>query len=362
MGLKTNEDELPIRQVALLDAETAEQRWMVRNIWGQGDVGILGGHPKAGKSWLGLELAISVASGKPFLGHFVVDKPGAALLYLAEDSLPAVRARVGSICEARKLAMRDLDLHAITSPSLRLDQEADQGRLARTLARRKPRLLVLDPLVRLHRLDENSAQEISGLLGYLREMQRTYEVAILLVHHARKRTAETPGEALRGSSDLYAWTDVAAHLARQADQRLLLRIEHRSAASLEPMPLQLVSRPDGTATHLELLEKPPTEQPAVARTLEAIVLDFVTQSKTPPTTEAIRAGVNVQKQRVVRALAELGRQGRVTRDALGKGGWVHIVKTSSQLPDNDGQQRLPLTVSPPFGSNLPSQKSSLLPS
>ena len=46
----------------------------------------------------------------------------------------------------------------------------------------RPDLLILDPLVRLHAIDENAAGEIAALLGYLRLLQRKTGVAIALVH------------------------------------------------------------------------------------------------------------------------------------------------------------------------------------
>jgi hypothetical protein len=41
------------------------------------------------------------------------------------------------------------------------------GRHARTIARLKPRLLVLDPFVRLHRIDENVMKKIAPALRVL---------------------------------------------------------------------------------------------------------------------------------------------------------------------------------------------------
>jgi len=47
-----------------------------------------------------------------------------------------------------------------------------QQALRATVAGFKPRLLVLDPLVRLHAIDANIAAEVAPLLGYLRSLQR----------------------------------------------------------------------------------------------------------------------------------------------------------------------------------------------
>jgi RecA-family ATPase len=86
----------------------------------------------------------------------------------------------------RNLALKSLDVHLLDVPSLRLDDAEDQVRLRGTLRRLAPRLLVLDPLVRLHCADENSSGEISTLLSFLRSIERELETAIVLVHHTRK--------------------------------------------------------------------------------------------------------------------------------------------------------------------------------
>jgi AAA domain len=70
------------------------------------------------------------------------------------------------------LALADLDVQVITAPTVRLDLEADRTNLDETVAKLKPRLLVLDPFVRLHRIDENASGEVAPLLAYLRELQR----------------------------------------------------------------------------------------------------------------------------------------------------------------------------------------------
>src|SRR5437870_340514 len=57
----------------------------------------------------------------------------------------------------------------------------------------RPVLLILDPLVRLHAIDENAAGEIAALLGYLRLLQRKTGAAIALVHHARKNVSANSG-------------------------------------------------------------------------------------------------------------------------------------------------------------------------
>jgi hypothetical protein len=62
----------------------------------------------------------------------------------------------------RGLDLAHVDIHVITAPVLRLDRGADRARLLETTKRLRPRLLLLDPLVRLHGIDENHAGEVEA--------------------------------------------------------------------------------------------------------------------------------------------------------------------------------------------------------
>ena len=224
---------LPTVPVHAIDPQPDAPQWLVRDLWTTAAVGVIGGSPKVGKSWFGLDLAVSVASGTPALGRFPVDATGPALVYLAEDALPRVRDRVSHLCRHRGLDLARLDLQVVTADRLRLDTERDQLALDQTVQRIRPALLLLDPLVRLHSLDENSASDISSLLAFLRAINRRYHLALILVHHMAKRSSRNLGQSLRGSSDLHAWTDSACYLVRRPDDRLQLNLPSSTA----PLPL-----------------------------------------------------------------------------------------------------------------------------
>jgi hypothetical protein len=261
-------------------------------------------------------MAVGVASGTPALGHFPAALRGPALVYLAEDALGEVRARIEALCRHRRLAIEGPELFVITVPSLRIDRELDQERLASTIAELRPRLLLLDPLVRLHALDENSAAEISGLLGYVRALQRRFDLAVVLVHHASKRHRAQPGQSLRGSSDLHAIGDSNAYLARR-DEHILLTLEHRAARAPEPMLLELVDHDEAT-THLRVCHASLPNGTA-ERALDEEILDLLSgEGRSLPRTE-IRARLRVNNQRLGDVLSRLERLGRLQRTARGWG-------------------------------------------
>ncbi|MGH8142882.1 MAG: AAA family ATPase [Steroidobacteraceae bacterium] len=250
---------LPVEQASRLAERPDEQRWLVTGLWAEQAVGIVGGEPKCCKSFLALDLAVAVASGTACLRHFPVPHPGRVLLYAAEDALHVVRARLEGICAAAGCVLADLDIQVITAPTLRLDLPADACALERTVAALQPRLLILDPFVRLHRIDENASGEVAPLLAYLRELQRRHALSVLLVHHAKKSAGRIrAGQALRGSSEFHAWGDSNLYL-RRAAQHISLTIEHRAAASPPCLALQLHEH--GAALALQLAQPLPDPPP-----------------------------------------------------------------------------------------------------
>lgn len=298
---------LPVEPAWRLAERADEHRWLVAGLWSDEAVGIVGGEPKCCKSFLALDLAVSVASGAPCLRRFVVPRAGRVLLYAAEDALHIVRRRLDGIAVAAGAMLANLDIQVITAPALRLDLEVDRRNLAETVDRLRPRLLILDPFVRLHRIDENASGEVAPLLAYLRELQRRYGVAVLVVHHARKGGAcVRAGQALRGSSEFHAWGDSNLYLRRDGEE-LTLTAEHRAAPSSRPLVVELVQ--NGPALALEAVER---AKPVAVNTpsLDERVMAALAQAQKPLPFADLRARCRVRAATLherVRLLAAAGR-------------------------------------------------------
>jgi hypothetical protein len=309
---------LAVTRAADLDPRPPERRWLIDGLWGDQAVGIVGGEPKTCKSFLALDMAVAVASGAPCLRRFPVARTGRVLLFAAEDALGVVRCRLDGICAAAGVDLAALDLDVITAPTLRIDTDGDQVRLADTLAALRPTLLILDPFVRLHRIDENVCSEVAPLLAYLRDLQRRFALAILVVHHARKGAGRVrAGQALRGSSEFHAWIDSAIYL-RRTDDELTLTIEHRAEPSHGPIPVQLVA--NGAALALTTEAAAPSSAPAdpePAATPAQRIAVALADLDGAVTLDQLRRACRMRTQTLCDALAELVRVGRVLKSEAG---------------------------------------------
>ena len=310
--LAKNHSPLPVVRVAEIVTQDDSPRWLIDQLWGAGAVGVIGGAPKCSKTWLALDMSLSVATGTTCLDRYAVPEPGPVLIYLAEDSLAMVRERVEGIARHRGLNLDEIPLHVITAPMLRLDREPHRTQLRETAKQLRPRLLLLDPLVRLHGIDENHAGEVAELLAYFRSLQRELDLSVVLVHHTRKNAAggAAAGLGLRGSSDIHAFGDSNLYLRRSGD-RLMLSSEHRAAAAARSVYLDLVAT-DKT-THLAVSGDVGVEK---RRDIQKRVLDLLGENAVL-TRAKLRELLSVKNERLGDALEALQLAGRIRRTPTG---------------------------------------------
>jgi hypothetical protein len=167
---------------AILATEWPEPVWAIPDLLPVG-LAILAGKPKVGKSWLGLQVCFSVASGGMALNQKVDAGP---ILYLAlEDTPRRLQERMRKQNWTRGLPADFMPLGQF------FDQVGDLRngggeRLARQIERRGYRLVVIDTLSRAIVGDQNDVAEMTRALTPLQEMAHAQNCAVVLVDHHRK--------------------------------------------------------------------------------------------------------------------------------------------------------------------------------
>jgi RecA-family ATPase len=189
--------------------------------------------------------------------------------------------------------------------------------LEETVARLKPRLLVLDPFVRLHRIDENVSGDVAPLLAFLRELQRRHAIAVVLVHHAKKGAgAIRAGQALRGSSEFHAWGDSNLYLRRDSNDRIVLTVEHRAAAATPGVTLELIQRDDALA--LEPVQSDhQTEHRVEPTSVDQRITAALADGDQPRPFATLRASCRVRTTTLYERLAAMTAAGLVVKSADG---------------------------------------------
>lgn len=300
----------------LVDADMTLE-WVVDDLLPFAAAAILGGVPKAGKSFTALDVCVGIATGTTCLGRFTVQGARPVLILQAEDPTPVVNARLQALASGRGRDLKALPIEVVKSSELPVRLPQDLDRLGATLDKMKASLVLLDPLIRCHRSDENSASEMSVILDGLRSIARATKTAILLVHHARKApAAASAGASLRGSSDLAAFGDTNLYLRKIGDGPALeLRIEQRAIPSPPPLRLRILDDLETQTVRFEVQERRAADVDAFGQRL----LAALAKSPNPMTSAALRQELGVRNQTIVTALRALEQSGRIRR--VGRNGW-----------------------------------------
>ena len=202
-----------ISYAELFAEELPEPEWMVEGLVPPG-LTFIAGRPKIGKSWLALQLAQAVASGREFLGR--PTRQGAVLYYPLEDGRRRTRKRT-----QQQVWQGDEAVYFVFD-GFRLANEGAVETLGWAIRTLGVRLVVIDSLSAARQGDnysENEA-ELAQLLYPLSQLGQAYNCAIVVVHHMGKLMREDPGLDLRGTSALFAACDAVIGLYRERGEEL----------------------------------------------------------------------------------------------------------------------------------------------
>ncbi len=247
-------------------ADVKRPSWLIPGVMTQGSVGFIAGEPKTRKSWVGLDLAFSVAmSGDGhavrFLNHFDILDGGPVLYMILEDALPVVKSRGERIWSAKRetawtLAFEEGQLqygrdYLGSTPDPSVDYVGDclvqlssvrsqewlstmigEGKLG---TGRPYRMLIVDTLMRsAGDVDENKSLELMNkLLGPLTLLSRRHRLNIVVIHHFKKQSTNGPtrgGQRMLGSQALHAWAEDSIYVTADAAD-LVFDVESKSAES-----------------------------------------------------------------------------------------------------------------------------------
>jgi hypothetical protein len=374
-------------------AETSQRPWLVPGWLKARGLFMVAGPSHFGKSWLSIDLAVSVATGTPFLGKWPVEVPaggvGAPVLYIVgEDDAPEFHERLSAILEAKSSHPRvhlegDPDGPAKCSAAQRrheafernfrvhCDRRFTFGRadaeaaLLALVRSTKPALVILDPLK-----DFVRGEDVEGFFArgvqytrFLRDLRDAADCCIGLVHHTKKSQSwDAPDAGISGRSEMIAsfehrfvcYTaprlDGAVRWSRGAIQRRV-----KGSPPLDPVTIRYAGRneDDGNGgrclaeLYLEAREVPEADaialledRPDQRAELERWVIDALAQG--PCSGRAVETrlrgeGRGVRKVAVLQALKALAEVGTVYREGqewcLARGGSEGGSQGGSVVPD-----------------------------
>lgn len=211
--------------------------WLVPSYIPHPGLVLLIGEPKAGKSFLGLQVAMYVASGISFLNQPV--QP-AKVLYLQFDTSEVVwRQRLVDIQKVGIVLSPNLYfLHPDDQPTrMNILSQESQAVIADSIHACDPKLVVVDVLRECHSSDEQDSTEMKIVGDVL--MHLTRGRTLLLIHHTHKLYESygtpSPVNAARGSSYITGKAD-AIWLLHDKKLQIASRFHHDETREVTRLP------------------------------------------------------------------------------------------------------------------------------
>ena len=178
----------PLFTGSALNAVAHETRYLIPGILAAGQTSAMLGPFKTLKTSLALDLAIAVASGRPFLGRFPVAETGRVLFLAGDAGLPALQAKARRICAARGLSLAAIENLVICPQVPQLDSPFDLMALEELLLVQKPLLLVIDPAdlaLGGKSRGKGDPSDVRQMLGELTRLADAVGCTVLIVQHAK---------------------------------------------------------------------------------------------------------------------------------------------------------------------------------
>lgn len=266
--------------------------WLVDDWLPDKSITFLVSPPESYKTWLLLDLAVSVAAGVPFLGKYQVNSPGPTLIIQQEDSHAGLTDRLALIIEQKlnalpKLgegewavpAMPDIPVYVHPDRQLRFDNPKVLEEMEKQIATLKPKVIMIDPLYSTTATTDNYMADLANRMMVLKTWRDKYGCSFLIAHHSKKNLDpdSTAREDSWGSQFLNAFLEAGWQVRRNprlSPNEVVVRRHSKVMGNQSPISLtfdistQYPMKYLVTARPYEMAPAGETRQPAQANLLD----------------------------------------------------------------------------------------------
>ena len=275
--------------------------WVVEARYAEGTFNIVVAKPKVGKSTYGRNVTFAVSRGEPFLG--LRTKQGLCV-YLGLEERAADLVRDFRAMGAR--GDEEILIHSTAPPAHAVEEAID------LLQERRPRLLVIDPLFRLIKVDERAYGEMYQALGPLIDVARSTGTVILALHHSPKVPRLEAVDSPLGTTALAGAVASVTTLKRTQN--------YRTVESVQRLGLDLPETVLAYDPETRKLSLAGTRAEAERLECEKAIVRFLRTTGEPLTQKEIRQGVEGTTAIIRAALTSLVAAGRLARTGDGMKG------------------------------------------
>jgi hypothetical protein len=215
--------------------------WLVRGYVESDSLALLFGDPNCGKSFVAIDLACCIATGREWHGRKT--KQG-AVFYIAGEGQNGLDRRFAAWSQGNDAPLTDAPIYTSSRPAMLRNEKgaAEVANAVQALVDQTgeiPALIVVDTLARNFGGDENSTEDMGAFVANLDIFLRKsgeWSAAVLVVHHCGKAD-KTQG---RGNSALRGAIDAEYSLAIDEDKTITMQAtKMKDAGFPEPVAFRM---------------------------------------------------------------------------------------------------------------------------
>lgn len=268
--------------------------WLVQDWLPDKSITFLVSPPESYKTWILLDLAVSVSAGVPFLGSYEVNQTGPTLIIQQEDSHSGLTDRLALIVEQKmgmnpKLdgdswqipGMPDIPIYIHPSRMLRFDNKKVMEEMEEQIKAIKPKVILIDPLYSTTAGVDNYMADLANQMMILKTWRDKYGCSFVIAHHSKKNLDpdSTAREDSWGSQFLNAFLEAGWQVRRNprlAQNEIVVRRHSKVMGNQSPISLTFdistvyPMKYQVTARAYEMAPAGETRQPAQATLLDLL--------------------------------------------------------------------------------------------
>mgnify|MGYP001565764130 CR=1 FL=1 len=243
-----------------------ELEWAINGWLPVKTIGLVVAPPGTYKTWLLCWLAVSISTGRPFLGHYQIENTGPVLFIQQEDPFSLLFERIaeilaiGEVTEERGywLVPRPPplpDIYWHPDRSLKFSRPASVAGLEDAIRELKPVLVIIDPLYSATDTEDFMARSAQDML-VLKRLRDRYGCSFLIAHHTTKgRNDSSSRESLWGSQFINAWLETGWQVRALDEGVVKLQRHFKQTATPEALQIEWTITPYNVITKVTSLGK-----------------------------------------------------------------------------------------------------------
>ena len=241
-GFAPQTDEVDTARLPLLEhianIELTAPQYLIEGLIERQSLCQMFGEPGSGKSFMAIDAACLIASGKDFHGQPVARGP---VIYVAGEGKRGVVRRINAWAIAHSVALIDMSLY-VSRMAVGVNKGANLAELKEEIQRiaeefGSPALIILDTLARnFGDGDENDTRDMTSFIAEVDRLNDEFHCASLIVHH----TGHGGKGRARGSSALKGALDAEYRISKQDDRIRMSCSKMKDEDEPDPMSFYLV--------------------------------------------------------------------------------------------------------------------------